>query len=255
MKPRIEPRERILTFGVQGTGKSNAILTVAKRCPENTFYVVDNDDSYERLLAEDYPDLTNVKVEQPDDWEEHLEVIEGFSREMDADDWLVVDLLTEPWDLVQDWFTDKVFHKDIEEYFLEVRIAKQRAKAESGKDKKSLGAMDGWMDWPVINKQYRKLSKLLINRPGHLYCTAELSPITKEEDDKDIRGMFGPYGVKPKGQKRMGHMMQTVLLLGKDRAGTYTMTTVKDRGREEMEDEEYTDFAKDYLMGIAGWRP
>lgn len=255
LRPTIQPRERILTFGVAGTGKSNNLLTIARRCPNNTFYVLDNDVSYERLMATDFTDLENVKVynvlgEGAEGWEEHLSVVREIKDQMTRDDWMVIDSTTPTWSVVQEWFTEKVFSQDIADYFLQVRMAKQE-----GKDKKkSLGALEGWYDWPVINKEYRKLHNLILNCPGHIYCTAEMASIS-DEDDKDVKGLFGPYGVKPAGQKRMGHLFQTVILLSKSRAGKYAMTTVKDRGRTEMENQEVEDFGRDYLMRVAGWKP
>lgn len=255
LTPSITPRERILTFGVQGTGKSNGILTIARRCPSSTFYVVDTElGNYPRLLATDYPELQNVEVRTvSDDWGELIPTIQSVHSVMGKDDWLVLDSVTPTWDWVQSWFTDKVFGKDIDEYFMDVRIAKQQVRGE-GKDKKSLGAFEGWMDWPVINKVYFKIYTVLLNTPGHLYLTAEQSRLS-DDDDKDVRETFGPYGVKPKGQKRLGHIPHTVLMLTKTRVGEYQMTTIKDRGRKELERMRVEDFGRDYLMKVAGWRP
>lgn len=256
IRPTIQPRERILGFGVAGTGKSHALLTIARKCPDNTFHVLDNDLAYERLLATDFTDLANVRVynvlgEGAEGWEEHLSVAREIVGTMDRDDWAVIDSTSPTWSVVQEWFTERVFSQDIADYFLQVRMQKQ----ESKEKKKSLGALEGWYDWPVINKEYRKLQNLIINCPGHIYCTAELQAISSDDNDKDVKGIFGPYGVKPVGQKRMGHLFQTVVMFGKNRAGEYSMTTVKDRGREEMEGREVEDFARDYLMRVAGWKP
>lgn len=83
--------------------------------------------------------------------------------------------------------------------------------------------------------------------------TAEQAAIDKN-DDKEVKAAFGAYGVKPKGQKRLGHVPMTVLWLTKSRVGAWAMTTIKDRGRTEVEDEPLTNFAKDYLMEVAGWK-
>lgn len=254
LKPTIDPRERIITFGLAGTGKSNAILTVARKCPDVTFYVADNDLSYDRLLATEFTDVSNVDVRpiDPDDWKEHLEVIGDIEREMKRDDWLVIDSTTPTWSAVQGWYTEAVFDKGIDEYFIEVRKMKSSAK-EGGKDK-NLGTFEGFMDWPVINKQFAKFHRLILKCPGHLYCTAELANVSQKDDDKQTINTYGAYGVKPAGQKRIPHLFQTSMLFTKNRVGEWFYTTIKDRGRPEQENEPMEDFAKDYLMGIAGWK-
>lgn len=246
----IHPRERVLAMGSPGVGKSHAILTVARRCPDAKMYVIDNDFAYDRLLATDFVDLKNVDIVPVVEWDEYIPTVREFNGKMGRDDWLVIDSMTPTWDAVQGWFSEQVFGRDIDEYFLEVR----KKKAESKDGKKTLGALDGWMDWPVINKSYYKLYAELMKCPGHVYLTAEVQSIS-DDDDKQVKGTFGPYGVKPRGQKRLGHVVQTVLLMSKSRVGEYSLTTVKDRGRVEMEGRRVEDWSKDYLVGVAGWRP
>lgn len=253
LRPKISPRERILTFSTFGAGKSNALLTIARKCPTDTFHVLDNDFAYERLLATDFADLSNVHVTNCDEWQDYIPTIKRIGGDMGRDDWLVLDSTTATWDAVQGWFVEQIHGESIEEYFMEVRAKKA---ANRNSDKKSLGALEGWMDWPVINKQYVRLYNALLNVTGHLYLTAELTVLGSESDeDRETKALFGPHGVKPKGQKRLGHIPHTVLLLSKSRTGEYRMTTVKDRGRREVEQEPVTDFSKDYLMRLGGWRP
>lgn len=208
------------------------------------------------MLATDYTDLSNVHVTNMDEWQDYIPTIKRIGREMARDDWLVLDSTTATWDAVQGWFVEQIHGESIEEYFMEVRAKKAKNKESKGKDAKSLGALEGWMDWPVINKQYSRLYTALLNVTGHLYLTAELTALGSESDeDRETKSLFGPYGVKPKGQKRLGHIPHTVLLLSKSRSGEYRMTTVKDRGRMDVENAPLNDFAKDYLGIIGGWRP
>lgn len=256
LRPKISPRERILTFSTFGAGKSNALLSIARKCPSDTFHVLDNDYAYDRLLATDYADLSNVQITYMDDWAGYIPTIKRIGGSMGRDDWLVLDSTTATWDAVQGWFVEQIHGESIEDYFMEVRAKKAANRDTKGKEAKSLGALEGWMDWPVINKQYSRLYNALLNIPGHLYLTAELTALGSDsEEDRETKALFGPYGVKPKGQKRLGHIPHSVLLLSKSRTGEYRMTTVKDRGRREVEQEPMGDFAKDYLMRLAGWRP
>lgn len=235
-------------------------MAIAQRCPNATFHVIDNDvsASYDRALDTDYTKLTNVEVYRtdPDDWMDGLTTAKRVIPTIGYDDWLVFDSMTAPWTTVQSWFVEQVHGVEDADYFLRVRMEIQKVNdaAKKSADKvKTLGALEGWMDWPAINKQYFKLTSVLYKCRGHLYMTAEQGKIS-EDDDKEVKGLFGPYGVKPVGQKKLGYMPHTVLLMTKSRAGEYALSTVKDRNRPEMEDQEYTDFAKDYLVKVAGWK-
>jgi hypothetical protein len=244
--------ERIVTFGMEDTSKSYSPLQIARRLPGSNFYVMDVDwsPSYHRALETDFSDLTNVEVVEcdPEDWIEQLSTAEQLTKRCEPGDWFVYDSLTQPWPAVQGWFTEEVFGQDEADYFLEVR----KAKKEAGDAKKSLGALDGWKDWPVINKNYKRLNRLIRQCQGHVYATCEQTNITTE-DDKDIRKLYGQYGVRPSGQKGIGHSMQTVLWFTKTSSGR-EITTVKDRNRTKLKDEPFDDFFQDYLVDIAGWK-
>lgn len=280
-------RERILCFGVQGTGKSHAALTIMQRCPADTFYIIDNDNAWDRqieqteledMVREEYRGsethtargglpvttlLRDSEYENPggnivlyhcEGWAENVAAIKDASERCGRHDWIVIDSMTMLWDDVQKAFIEGVFDSEVDRYFLQVRMEKEKQK-DSGDKKKSLGVLEGWMDWPVINAMWKEnVAKYILNPPGHLFMTAEIDTISKEADS-EIKGLFGPYGVKPKGQKRTGHNPQTVMLMTVSRQGDWKMTTVKDRGqREKVVQEPVEEFAKDYLFKIAGWR-
>lgn len=259
LKSPLSTPERILVFGPEGVGKSAKLLDVARRVPDQQFHVIDNDYSQSclRLLETSYSDLTNVTPHRcdPDDWEEVVRLVGEMRQIIGPSDWLGIDSMTPTWSAVQGWFIEQVHGTGVENYFLDVRIAKEQARGSGGRDSKTLGALDGWMDWPVINKEYfRKLYNGILGIQGHVWLTAEGAEISKE-DDGDVKARFQGLGVKPGGQKRLGFVPSTVLLLKKSRVGEYAMTTVKDRGREEMEDRKVEDFGVDYLRKVAGWMP
>lgn len=258
-------RERVIIYGHEGTGKSTDILHVAQACPNSTFYIVDNDNAYDRLIETyecELPNVVTAGVEFAQDqnvhtWDGFLASVNEALSTMGRDDWLVVDMLSKAWDKVQEWFIQSIFQEDIDDYFLKIRMEKQRLKAtpkdQGGKDSKSLGAFEGWMDWPVINQTYHKrVSTPLLTCHGHLFCVAEAQKIS-DDDDKGIKDLYGPVGARPKGQKRSGHIMQTVIMQTRDRGGNFKMTTVKDRGRELWNGEPFSNFAMEYLRDTAGW--
>jgi len=254
----MRPREYILAFGMQGVGKSSKILDVARRCPTDTFWCIDSElQNFDRLMATEYRDLRNVDVRPALEWEDWAKGVKDIAGRMAEDDWIVVDSSTPSWDAVQGWFIEKVHGADPDEWFLRRRVENEQAneRASKAEDKvRGFAALSGSQgDWQVINKTYfRGFYNELLRCPGHRYLTAEQDTISRE-DDREVRGTFGPYGIKPKGQKRLGYVPMTVLWLTKKRVGEWYMTTIKDRGRKELEDQEVGDFAEDYLMAVAGW--
>lgn len=269
---------------MEGVGKSLAALDIASRIAPSVLYVIDNDNAWDRMLegqtvagetvgvAAEYRwdanqgrdggwetddrwcvDGGNVVVYHAAGWVANVAAIDEVVAAAGPDDWVCIDSGSALWDDVQAWFTESVFDSSMADYFMQVRMEK----AKAAKDAKALGALDGWVDWPVINAQYKgKVMKFLVTPPCHLIVTAEQADVTREDQDKETRALYGGEQVKPRGQKRIGHNVQTVLRLGRQRNGTYTATTVKDRGgREMLEGEDVTDrgFATFYLEEIAGW--
>lgn len=249
-QPKLRSRERVLVYGPAGAGKSQACYDVAK-IVDGRVFVIDNDYSWERMMEVDpQGDSINMELDEVyhDDWSGLIAATERAVNEGGRDDLLVVDSMTPTWQAVQEHFTDEIFGKDIDAYFLEIR------KQASGK---SLEAFDGWKDWQVINKMYSRLYRNIARFPGHVMLTAEMDNLTGSEEG-DVKGVFGPYRTKPRGQKRLAHTVNTVVMVTKSRAQDFAMTVVKDRGREKEEaivNEEFTDFGADFMVGVAGWTP
>lgn len=245
--PTLNSRERILLMGPAGTGKSWAAFDVAKQVVEagHRVYVLDNDFSFERMAETQQLDTDSFEHYDvfADDWTAHITALEKAVADAGRDDLLIIDSITPLWQAAQDWYADEVFGKSLDEFFLETRKA-----AGNGQ------AFDGWKDWGVINKVYGKLYRLMNRFPGHVILTAEIDTLADTED-KDTRSLYGSHRVKPRGQKSLGHRVNTILLTAKSRQGDFSMSTVKDRGREDdrMDGEEYTSFFNSYFVARAGW--
>lgn len=282
--PAGRARERVLVYGMAGVGKSLGALDIARNV-SGTVWVVDNDNAWDRMLEDAewagamvreewgfsksargrwelesddrYTDPRgNIVLIHASGWEQNTAAIAYVVEEADRDDWLVIDSATSLWGDVQDWYSEQVFNEGIADYFLRVRIQNQKAAAE-----KDTRAFEGFTDWPVVNAQYKKhVGEHMVNPPCHLYITCEQDALMREQgnmrEDRETKGLFGEVGFKPKGQKRTGHNVQTVVWLS--RAGEkYRATTVKDRGgREYLDAEEIADegFAEWYLARVGGWK-
>lgn len=249
--------ERILSYGPAGAGKSTNWLNICKwavRTKLDThFYVLDSDASIPRMLI-NYPEcIPFITIYPCYDWTDYMNAQkEVLSKARPLIDWVVVDFASAAWQTVQSYYVEQVFHQDIGSYFLQAR-------KELSKDASSLNALEGWVDWSVINPLYRKwINPLVYKGQYHLYCTAtaeQLSSDRKPTEDKDIRSLFVKHNSKPAGQKHLPHQFHTILLNGLTPRDTRvkTITSIKDREREMVAGKVITNFTKDYLVDIAKW--
>lgn len=240
-------RERILVYGSWGAGKTTAWLSIAlwaqRTGSPSRFYVLDSDNALEAMLdGPIFGSLTNLQHRSIYEWPDFVEATNRFSQVMTADDWLVVDFATHAWEAVQEWYVTEIFKAEMADYFLEMRKLNKGDKA-----------LDGWKDYSVINMNYKRwMNTILHKTPGHKFFTAKVDRIG-DKDDQSTRAQYSAVGLKPKGQKDLGHVPHTVLLLQSLRPDEVYATTVKDRERAPVEGVKVTDFCVDYLVNRAGW--
>lgn len=246
--PKTPVRERILLIGTAGSGKSTAVLDVALRIPEIPVYVVDTEKggAWDRMNpGGEIPNIHSTSATTFPDVRSALK----FGPPT-TDSWLVVDMLgPNVWDLVQEYYTEITKGKDIEDYFLD--FAKRGKKGNP---------FEGDTDWVAIKKLYNGVLGDILNFPGHVLCTAGVKALG-ERDDKDVRATFGHLGVRPEGEKHLPHNFSTILYFQEKSRGEYVFTTVRERNgrvgaqRPYVERVPWSDFSKQYLWEIAGWRP
>ena len=242
-------RERILTIGGMGSGKTYTWMRLAIYFKDAHFYIIDTEAGAERSLLE-FPEIKNVTILTAFDWPEYRQAQKYITEKAKKGDWMVVDAIDKAWTAVQRWFIGQIFDQEMGEYFLEARrrLKKDAKSLFTGRD----AALKGWLDWPVINRNYDDFVFPLIYRsPAHLYMVSGAQAVS-EEDEKEIRELYGPYGLRPGGQKSLAYQPDTVLLLAYTKEG-YLTTTIKDRGgRKYMDRQRMVNFPIQYGK-IAGW--
>ena len=280
------PLERILSIGITGSGKSYQWLKLAKRLKSigAKFRVVDTDNDIDFMLRTQFTELLpenggNVYVFPAFNWPEYEKAVkwiqqrkltseqlgsldkylqEAYKIPIKRYDWVVADKSNNAWSSVQNHFITEVFGEDTGEYFLEIR-KKLWAAGDIGKSGKKavstvLEGLDGWKDWSVINKLYDDWINPIVYRVKcHVYATADVDTLGRDEKDPEILSMFGDLRIKPAGQKKIGGQMHTIMLYlpGKDK---WSVITVKDRsGREYFNKAPLTDLYTQYLFAKAGW--
>ena len=278
--------ERILTMGITGSGKSYQWLKLADtlRPTGAIFRCLDTDNDIPYMLETQFPQLLprnggNVLVHPAVDWPEYKagtfwlqrktlpdqlrslvspDVLKDWSVPIKPNDWVVVDKANNAWDTVQRYFTSEVFGEDMGDYFLEMRkLVEQRGgKGKDGKAVTSIAreAFEGWKDWGVINKLYFDWIHPIVYRIHcHVYAATDVEKMDRGEKDTELLTLFGDFGLRPSGQKKLGGQMHTVFLLIPGRTNWF-ISTAKDRsGRAYFNKTPITSLFHQYLFAKAKW--
>jgi hypothetical protein len=249
--------ERFLLYADGGGGKTETAVNIASHVA-GRFWVIESDYSaaWDRAIALGYPDVADrCEVTAVDDWQSCITELTRVVQEGDPDqDWIVVDSaspITYEW--VQDWVLDQIYGDDLASVLIETR---RNARPANGKSAGDIfkGQKLELMNWDLVKKEYRKFWRTIQSWKGHMILTAEAKQIGYwDKDDADVQKTYAQIGYYPAGQQTVRHSMSTTLYLAHPKTGRWTMTTVKDRGREEMDREDVEDFGRDYLQTVAGW--
>jgi hypothetical protein len=252
MKSTSAAPERILAYGLYGSGKTHSWATIAKfyRLTETsgTFYVISCEHDTVARLRDGYPPSdtdpgfdANVVFEDVHNWGELVALTDKYLPQVTADDWLVIEGVDKPWTYIQSlWHQTKGTIEDSADPF-----ALQEA---------------GEVDWVRVNAVYRNWLVPILRSSGNLFACAPQEAVRvptgkpKEwADSKQVVEMFARFGYRPAGQKDLGFQFHTVLLMNNPRHGSYTVTSVDDHTRTLLEDAPIGDFVLNYLVPVAGW--
>jgi hypothetical protein len=255
-------RERILSFGGSGLGKSFDFYCIINRALKTKsdahFHIVDTDNSAIRMMVDpmfegrmfqaDGSLHPQIHVYEAGDYQALVQAMDAIHKVVKPQDWTMIDMVTPSWEWAQNEFCIRTYGKSLEEYWVE------RRKAVIANDKKGgYGAFEG-IDWQAVKVIFSSFSEKVVAWPSNLYATAEVKAINSDRADRDTRLMFGPHGVVPVGQARMPHWFQTILWKTATRPDTYEIITIKDRSRVKLQGAPITDFSRDYLITVAGWK-
>jgi hypothetical protein len=271
-------RERLLLYGLEGVGKTFALFQIMSqttgvkgRC---NYYYIETDNTLDEFLES--PNFNHLEVaeewvgrkldtecyDNPNgniylyrvrNWVDYTwAFMECFTR-ASGDDWIFIDNVSNLWGEVQSWYTTEAYGKSAADFALEIR-----KKHIANNDKKSTIIQEQFQDWGAINPQYMEnIRKFIQNPPCHIAMTAEQKKVDMDkEKDKETRAIFGPFGAKPTGQKSIAHDARTVLWLTRDNrfGDTHLIQTAKDRERERLDKEEWSNMVKDYLFKVGNWK-
>lgn len=141
-----------------------------------------------------------------------------------ANDWLIVDLISDFWEMAQDKFIEDASGGDPSSYII-----------RAAKDSKKFGLFAGQM-WQYI----KQLDDTIVNALV-LKANCNVLAVAAEKDleiEKAISGKlsetskhFDDIGSKPAGQKRLGYKFNNIVYIGKEK-GQHYFRIVGARGQE-----------------------
>jgi len=235
--------ERLLLFGLPGSGKTTAILNTFSQVKGRKF-LIDTEDGVDELWNLQFPHL-KFKHYLPESITEFLEAFEEVSQEAKPGDWLAIESLARIWDWAQDAAYREIVGMDKEAY---LDLAIQRA---GGKIKQFKPIPSPNMFWPIAKHlNCRRFMFKIQNLPCNVLITstAQLSKPDeiKSKDLKDLE-KFLNYDTTPEGWPRSAAQVSAVVFLYYAGGGEFRAEVLKDRGRKEGFSFQVKNFWQDFI--------
>lgn len=245
--------ERLLICGRDGSGKSKSYWDIAEGLHTTSspaqMFVIDPD--LKARFDPRYP-LPNVHIfDELESWPDYKSAAVKVRSEGQPGrgDWCVVDMMNRVWSAAQAGHSEIVFGKGMDDLMVDWRLKSiQDDKAGGSPFNAAYGA-----DWQVINALYDTFMFNITRFPGNVLMTTALDAITEDEKDKETIRKYSKWGVKPAGQKRLGHVPADLLLFQETNRG-WEMSQMRGTGREGFKNEPWNNFVRNYLLVKAGWQ-
>lgn len=265
-RPRRGPLERVLIMGTPESGKTECWVSLAElalklKPPSKsgpTFHVLDSDDRAE-VQAEHLLDSNggNVSVYVPADWPDWNGDLETALSRSSPGDWLIVDMISEPWDAVKHFYVEEVLGESLD--VLQHEFA--RDNLAEGKRGGNILFEHG----DPIGKLYLGWERRLrdgCKRHGlHLLACAPAKQLhtadskTPWKDKQDVINICEPEGVKPEGHKLLLHRFNSIMLVEQKKRGQFRLTTMREASRLRRDRalwrEPMENWAKTYALKVA----
>ena len=278
LHPTARAREKILLAGSYGSGKSyarnNLISALHSSGSDAKVYLLDTDDTIDRMydaLGEEV--CANVEPFYVggnfDAWKA---AADQLAPKVTRDDWVVVDRVDRLWPAAQDYYIQRVFGMDSDEFYLTYAAEIENFnKSAADKDKKQGGSpLAGayGQRWDHIKRSYANvISQLVMPRSetasgkvyghaGHVLAMADVKPINESNDSALIQQWFRKFNIRPAGptnEFNLPAQFHSVLLMYPG-PPKWQITTAREReGREYVEGVAWSSFVLNYLMAVGRW--
>jgi len=262
LHPTSNRLERILICGEADAGKSSAWVSIAhwivKTKSQAKVRVLDTDGAWDAMWSSEIESAVEVVSTDRSECDTWPGIMQGFKKKADPNDWIVVDMIDEPYEAAKGVFWQAKERSSLAEVYL-------RNVTGEGFD---MGGGYG-RNWDAINKVYDEMVGPFFSAPCHkLACTPAQEVWTDRQGlaANKTDQQYVQFKFKPRGATRLAHKFHTILLAQKvpsGRGAEWLMTTMKERGpiglpsREMLLGESVQagmGFVGAYLMKVAGWR-
>jgi hypothetical protein len=252
----------VLIYGEANSGKSSAWVSLAlwlrKTKSTAKIYLLDSDDAYEAMWCPELDGVvhcTGIDVNEMEKWPA---IMYAIKQKVQADDWVVVDMIDKVWSGAQSYFWEQEGSGSLGAVYMRNMIdGGFNIGGDYGKNWDAINKLKDDFMWQYLNARCHKLS---CTSAGTVYVDKG-GLAQKADDEKYVR-----YKFKPRGHPRIAHEFHTILLAREipgQKDSEWNLTTVKERGpigmgkRTELRGEKVTaagGFVQSYLLKVAGWK-
>jgi hypothetical protein len=249
-------REKILGFGLPGSGKTSAILDVAKwlHGSPDTIYAANTDYKWAGMYPEDW----NVRLTQLDqlDFDPWRRWARDIRPHLKPDDWVCFDLADAAWEAAQHFYWDKITGGDM---LADVWFRNQEAINSKGKDGEYIAGSNG-ANWGLIKRYYWECIQPVLNVPCHVMMLAQAKEVPSFSVHTEALKAKWKTGWMPTGEKKLPEQFLTWLYFAETTNG-YIATTIRDNSpiadpkRDRLKGQDMEGgFVMNYLIPVAGWQ-
>lgn len=241
--------ETILLYGKPKIGKTWAYCSAIKKCLDAgaNVFLINTDNGVKRTLQEylgkefdtladkiNYYLITNI-----DDIEE---IIKDVKEHCKPKDLIVIDLLSDFWEMAQQKFVENLSGGNVVDYY-------ERA----SRDKAKFGLLSG-QQWQYVKKlDGMILTELVIRPPCKVIAVASGKEIEMDRvhKNKEIIDRFDAVGEKPSGQRELQYKFNTIIYIGELKKQKYFIV-LGDRGK--FVNQERAGYKTDFWSAFMNFR-
>lgn len=245
----IENHETILLYGKPKVGKTWAYCSTIKKgldAGANVF-LINTDNGVKRTLQEylgkdfdNYADKINYYlITDIDDIEE---IIIDVKKNVQPKDLVVIDLISDFWELAQAKFVENLAGGKVIDYY-------ERA----SRDKSKFGLLSG-QQWQYVKKlDSMIINELVIRPPCKVIAVASGKEVEMDRvhNNKEILDRFDSVGEKPSGQRELQYKFNTIIYIGELKKQKYFIV-LGDRGK--FVNQERIPYSTDFWSAFTKFR-
>ncbi len=260
LHPPTARRERLLIYGLNNSGKSSAVLDLAKWSASTNspsrIYVGSTDYKWDGMVYPEIATTVTVTNLDRDDFLPWIEWAKAVKAKVTRDDWVCVDMVDVAWEAAQQFYWDRVTGGDL---LADVWFRNQQAINTKGAEGEYMAGSNGG-NWGLIKKYYFAFLQAVTSLPCHLLFVAQAKEVPAFGDQAEGLKAKWKVGWMPAGEKTLPGMFFTWLYCAETPRG-WVYTTIRDDmppgvAKRVMLKGEMVEagFVMDYLVPVCGWQ-